>query len=241
MKIFLFVLLFGIATTSIHAQIYYDTEDEVPDLLNILYDHNFARKDTSICLFQFNLGQSSFKSDKPISNDFLPSMHYDIKLMFRFVKNPKLINGAIGIQYSENKFDLGDQYANISNEGVILLPTGYNNLTFNRIILRSWSIPIMLYIRAREVPFLNKFKFGVGFIPGLNLENGIQKTKYHVDDKNYILKESSDFNMRHLRASLLFELSFNNFSFFYELGINQDSSLYNFTEGVNKIGMGFSF
>ena len=99
----------------------------------------------------------------------------------------------------------------------------------------------MLYIRAREVPFLNKFKFGVGFIPGLNLENGIQKTKYHVDDKNYILKESSDFNMRHLRASLLFELSFNNFSFFYELGINQDSSLYNFTEGVNKIGMGFSF
>ena len=161
--------------------------------------------------------------------------------MFRFVKNPKLINGAIGIQYSENKFDLGDQYANISNEGVILLPTGYNNLTFNRITLRSWSIPIMLYIRAREVPFLNKFKFGVGFIPGLNLENGIQKTKYHVDDKNYILKESSDFNMRHLRASLLFELSFNNFSFFYELGINQDSSLYNFTEGVNKIGMGFSF
>ena len=73
MKIFLFVLLFGIATTSIHAQIYYDTEDEVPDLLNILYDHNFARKDTSICLFQFNLGQSSFKSDKPISNDIFPS------------------------------------------------------------------------------------------------------------------------------------------------------------------------
>ena len=79
------------ASTSIHAQIYYNPEDEVTDLLNILYDHNFARQDTSTCLFQFNLGQSSFKSDKPISNDFLPSIHYDIKLMFRFVKNPKLI------------------------------------------------------------------------------------------------------------------------------------------------------
>ena len=117
MKFVLFVLLFGIATTSIHAQIYYDTDDEVSDLLNLIYDHNFARKDTSRLLVQFNLGQSSFKSDKPISNDFSPSIHYDIKLMFKFVKNPKLINGAIGIQFSESMFDLGDQYADISEEG----------------------------------------------------------------------------------------------------------------------------
>ena len=247
-KFVLFVLLFGIATTSIHAQIYYDTDDEVSDLLNLIYDHNFARKDTSRLLVQFNLGQSSFKSDKPISNDFSPSIHYDIKLMFKFVKNPKLINGAIGIQFSESMFDLGDQYADISEEGggtgsssITISPSGYEGLIYNRIKLRSLNIPIMLYMRAREVHFLNKFKFGVGFIPGLNLENGIQKTKYKVDDKNYILKESSDLNMRLLRASLMFELSFNNFSFFYELGINQDSSLYNFTEGINKIGMGISF
>ena len=81
----------------------------------------------------------------------------------------------------------------------------------------------------------------MGFIPGFNFKNGIQKTKYQVDDKNYILKESSDFDMTDLRASLMFELSFNNFSFFYELGINRQSSLGNFTEGINKLGIGFAF
>jgi hypothetical protein len=241
MKFFLFVLVLGIFTSTIHSQIHDDTDDEVSDLFNFLYDADFARKDTSRRLLQFNFGQSAFKNNKPISDDFLPSVHYDIKLMFKFLKNPKFINGAIGIQFSENMFNVADQYADISDEGIVLSPSGYNDLKYNRIKLRSLSIPMMIYIRPREVRFLNKFKLGVGFIPGFNFKNGIQKKKYQVDDKNYILKESSDFDMTDLRASLMFELSFNNLSFFYELGINRQSSLGNFTEGINKLGIGFAF
>lgn len=227
------MLLFGFTIFNVNAQV-----QSTNSFLELLNNSNY--QDTGRVWLQGNVGESYFKSYALISNDFRPSFQYDIKLMFKFIKNPKLINGAIGVQFSENTFSLKDQYAIISEDGIALTPLNFDELIYNRIRMRSINMPVMLHLRARNVNFLKKFKFGVGVVPGFNFSNGLQKTNYTLADRAYVLKEKSDFDMTTIRGSFLFEIFFNNLSLYYEHGINAPGGSQNFTTGINKLGFGIA-
>lgn len=232
MKKFLIILSLSFINCNLHAQ-----TGVAGSILYMLYNPDY--EDTNRAYGQANFGANSFKNYSDLAQDFKSSYQYDIKLMFKFIKDPKLINGAIGIQFSENNFNLENQYADIFDNGVVLEPIGVNNVIFNRVKMRSINIPIMMHLRARDVNVLNKFKFGVGIVPGFNFQEGVQKTRYSIGDKRYLLKERSNFDLSTYRGSFLFEIFFNNITFYYEHGINTPGASHNFTTGVNKFGVGF--
>ncbi|MDC0297227.1 hypothetical protein OAK92_01500 [Crocinitomicaceae bacterium] len=241
MKKILFVLLFGMATTSIHAQSVED-DDFLLTVVKSLYIKDFHLLDTSkLWIVQFGVGSNYLRKNTSIYDNFLSGLQYDIKLLFRFNKKPGLIDAAIGIQYSEHSFNMIDQYANISTTGITFEPNVYSNTNFNRVKIRSINFPIMLYALNRKIRFLNKFKLGMGVVPGINFKKGIQKTIYEIDDEEHTLKEVSDFNLPRFRGGILFELYFNNLFLYYEYGINIGAASKNFTNGINKVGLGFAF
>jgi hypothetical protein len=233
MKKVLIVLVLGVINCNLYAQ-----TGVGGTATDILYNPDY--KDTNRAYLQGNLGASYFKNYSDLAADFNSSIQYDIKLMFKFIKDPKFLNGAIGVQFSETSFILQNQYANISDNEITLEPLTLGNIIYNRIKIWSINTPIMLNFRARDVSVLNKFKFGVGIVPGFNLPIGLQKTKYTIGLKKYMLRERSNFDMSTFRGSFLFEISFNNFTFYYEHGINTPGASHNFTTGVNKLGVGFS-
>jgi hypothetical protein len=187
------------------------------------------------------VGSNYLRKNTSVYDNFLSGLQYDIKLLFRFNKKPGLIDAAIGIQYSEHSFNMIDQYANISTTGITFEPNVYSNTNFNRVKIRSINFPIMLYALNRKIRFLNKFKLGMGVVPGINFKKGIQKTIYEIDDEEHTLKEVSDFNLPRFRGGILFELYFNNLFLYYEYGINIGAASKNFTNGINKVGLGFAF
>ncbi|MDB4682923.1 hypothetical protein OAE89_02525, partial [Crocinitomicaceae bacterium] len=189
----------------------------------------------------FGVGSNYLRKNTSVYDNFLSGLQYDIKLLFRFNKKPELIDAAIGIQYSEFSFNTINQYANISDAGITFEPNVYSNTNFNRVKIRSINFPIMLYALNRKIRFLNKFKLGMGVVPGINFKKGIQKTIYEIDDEEHTLKEVSDFNLPRFRGGILFELYFNNLFLYYEYGINIGAASKNFTNGINKVGLGFAF
>ena len=237
-KLLLFFLLF---VQSVNAQSVED-EDFLETILKSLYINNYHVLDTaSIWNVQFGVGSSYFTKNNSIYDNFLSGLQYDIKLLFRFNKKPELIDAAIGIQYSEFSFNTINQYANISDAGITFEPNVYSNTNFNRVKIRSINFPIMLYALNRKIRFLNKFKLGMGVVPGINFKKGIQKTIYEIDDEKHTLREVSDFNLPRFRGGILFELYFNNLFLYYEYGINIGAASKNFTNGINKVGLGFAF
>ena len=241
MKKILFVLLFGMATTSIHAQSVEDY-DFLLTVLKSLYIKDYHLLDTStLWNVQFGVGSNYLRKNTSVYDNFLSGLQYDIKLLFRFNKKPELIDAAIGIQYSEFSFNTINQYANISDAGITFEPNVYSNTNFNRVKIRSINFPIMLYALNRKIRFLNKFKFGVGLVPGIDFKKGIQKIKYEIDDEKYTLREVSDFNLPIFRGGILFEVYYNNLYMYYEYGINSGADSKNFTNGINKVGLGYAF
>ena len=238
-KILLFLFL-CFSLMSVHAQVL-DDDDQLA-FIKLFHIDDFNSKDTSsVVNLEVNLGSSCFKQSASISDDFLSGLQYDIKLLFRFSKKPRLFNGAIGVQFTENHFNLLDQYANISNDGISFSSNVYENTSVNRIKMRSINFPIMLYFSNRQIEFFNKFKLGFGVVPGFNFKQGIQKTMYQIDENEYNLKEVSDFDLQLFRGGILFEFFFNNICIYYEHGISGKSGLKNFTTGINKVGVGLIF
>ncbi|MDA8910987.1 hypothetical protein N9I21_04255, partial [Crocinitomicaceae bacterium] len=74
-----------------------------------------------------------------------------------------------------------------------------------------------------------------------NYFKGIQKTIYEIDDEKHTLREVSDFNLPRFRGGILFELYFNNLFLYYEYGVNVGADSKNFTNGINKVGFGYTF
>ena len=153
MKKILFVLLFGMATTSIHAQ-HGGEEDFLTVLVKSMYIKDYHLLDTStLWNVQFGVGSNYLRKNTSVYDNFLSGLQYDIKLLFRFNKKPELIDAAIGIQYSEFSFNTINQYANISDAGITFEPNVYSNTNFNRVKIRSINFPIMLYALNRKIRF----------------------------------------------------------------------------------------
>jgi hypothetical protein len=81
----------------------------------------------------------------------------------------------------------------------------------------------------------------MGIVPGINFKKGIQKIIYEIDDEKYTLREVSDFNLPIFRGGILFEVYYNNLYMYYEYGINSGADSKNFTNGINKVGLGYAF
>lgn len=235
------LLFFLLSVQSVNAQSVED-EDFLLTVVKSLYVNNYHVLDTaSIWNVQFGVGSSYFTKNTSIYDNFLSGLQYDIKLLFKFNKKPELIDAAIGIQYTECSFNMINQYANISATGITFDSNVYSSTNFNRVKIRSINFPIMLYALNRKIRFLNKFKFGVGLVPGINFKKGIQKIKYEIDDEKYTLREFSDFNLPIFRGGILFEVYYNNLYMYYEYGINSGADSKNFTNGINKVGLGYAF
>ena len=217
-------------------------DDFLTVLVKSMYIKDFHLQDTTkLWNVQFAVGSNYLRKNTSIYDNFLSGLQYDIKLLFRFNKKPELIDAAIGIQYSEFSFNMINQYPNISAAGITFEPNVYSNTNFNRVKIRSINFPIMFYVFKRNIRFLNKFKLGMGVVPGINFKKGIQKTIYEIDDEKHTLREVSDFNLPRFRGGILFELYFNNLFLYYEYGVNVGAASKNFTNGINKVGFGYAF
>ena len=57
----------------------------------------------------------------------------------------------------------------------------------------------------------------------------------------YTLREVSDFNLPIFRGEILFEVYLNNLYMYYEYVINSGGASKNFSNSINKVGLGYAF
>lgn len=179
--------------------------------------------------WSINVGSSFFNAGTSLNDHFSPGSHVSVRFGYHFLKSSKLLNGSIGLQYSEDAFGLKDEKLAFFDGALTYAPLVVDNFGGVQVKLRSLAVPLLLAIHARDVKNLNRFKLELGVLSAFNFKNVAQGITYIDESVKYKIREKFDLDMPKLKFSALAVLSYRNIAAFYEYGIqpNFDGTYFN--------------
>lgn len=188
----------------------------------------------------FNLGASMINPGNVNYDRYSPGVHWSVRLRLKFAKSSNLVNGSIGLQFSEDGYTLNQEKL-IPGEVLTYEPINVEDFGNVQVKMRSLSVPLLIEFRARKVRFLNRFKLETGLMLGWNASRVIQGISFTENDIVHKRKEKFDLDLPFWKTGWLTVLSFDNISVFYEHGFGNGTSSDHFNVARSSMGLSLFF
>lgn len=189
--------------------------------------------------WSLNVGSSFFNVGSVLDEHFTPGSHVSFRFGYHFFKSSKLLNGSIGLQYSEDAFSLTNEKLVPVDGELTYEPIVVDDFGGLQVKLRSIAIPILFAIHPRDVDFLNRFKLELGFVPAFNFKEVAQGITFVDNSITYKTREKFDLDMPQVKLSALAVLSYRNVAAFYEYGLQPNFKGKHFNVARSSIGLSF--
>lgn len=186
-----------------------------------------------------NLGDCFFNPGTTFDERFSSGLHVSGRFGYHLLRTSKLLNGSIGFQFAEDGVALTNEKVILDNGEITYQDLNVDEFGGVQLKFKSIGIPLLISIHARDVNFLNRFKLEFGFIPSYNFRTVNQGITYVDNEVNYKQREKFELDQPLFRFSLLGTLSYKNFAFFYEHGLQPGFSGMHFNAARSTVGGSF--